>query len=58
MTTLVVVGHGSGPESPADSRVTLGKTTADEAREADLMVIVTAHNDTGHRLDGLTVAYL
>ena len=60
-------------ESHVDPRVTLVKATADEAREADLIVIVTAHNDfdydavlasgtpildTRHRLAGPTVEHL
>lgn len=60
-------------ESHVDPRVTLVEATADEAREADLIVIVTAHNafdydamlasgtailDTRHRLAGPTVEQL
>ena len=63
--------HVSG--SHVDPRVTLVRATADEAREADLIVIVTAHNDfdydavvgsgtaildTRHRLAGPTVEHL
>ena len=60
-------------ESHVDSRVTLVEATAAEAREADLIVIVTAHEafdydavlasgtailDTRHRLAGPTVEHL